>query len=88
MVYASGHTMTWKNTNVNLWEGTQYYSPYVNGLKTGSVNKNYYCLLSSAEINGRAFIFGFFAEPNADARFLDTLTAIEWVKKYALDDLC
>ena len=85
VVYASGHKMTWQNTNLNLWKGTQYYSPYVNGLKTGSVNSEYYCLLSSAEIEGKVFLFGFFAEPNPDARFLDTLTAIAWVKKYAMD---
>lgn len=84
VVYASGHKMTWKNTNINLWEGTRYYSPYVNGLKTGAVNSSYYCLLSSAEINGRAFIFGFFGEPNADARFEDTLVAINWVRNYVL----
>ena len=85
VVYASGHKMTWKNTNINLWQGTQYYSPYVNGLKTGTVNSEYYCLLSSAEIEGKVFLFGFFGEPNSDARFLDTLTAIAWVKKYAMD---
>jgi D-alanyl-D-alanine carboxypeptidase (penicillin-binding protein 5/6) len=83
VVYASGHQMTWKNTNINLWKGTKYYSPYVNGLKTGSVSSEYYCLLSSAEIEGRPFLFGFFGEKNSDDRFIDTLTAIEWVKKYA-----
>ena len=84
VTYASGHLMTWTNTNSCLHQGSAYYSPYVNGLKTGTVNKEYYCLLSSAQIGERSFIFGFFGEKQAYDRFKDTLTAIEWIRKSGL----
>ncbi len=85
VVYHSGHTNTWRNTNWCLDpERPEYYLPEVNGLKTGAVNKNYYCIISSAEIDGQSFIFGFFGEKTMENRFVDTKTAVEWIKTYIL----
>lgn len=85
VVYHSGHTNTWKNTNWCLDpERPDFYQPEVNGLKTGAVNKEYYCIISSAEIDGQSFIFGFFGEKTMEDRFIDTKTAVAWLKEYVI----
>ena len=86
VVYASGHMMTWYNTNlcINPDPNNPYYIPEVNGLKTGTKDNSYYCLISSAEIGGRAFIFGFFGETLSQNRFIDTKTAVDWIRTYVI----
>ena len=54
----------------------------MNGLKTGSVSKDYYCFLGSVEIEGQSFLFGFFGEKKMTDRFLDSKTAVQWLKTY------
>ena len=54
----------------------------MNGLKTGSVSKDYYCFLGSVEIEGQSFLFGFFGEEKMTDRFLDSKTAVQWLKTY------
>lgn len=71
VVYASGHLMTWNNTNQLLKETSKHYSPYVNGLKTGSLS-GYYCVYVSAEINGTTYLIGVFGAPESAARYTDT----------------
>ena len=72
VTYYSGHIMEWKNTNWCIDPYTpEYYIPEMNGLKTGSVSKDYYCFLGSVEIEGQSFIFGFFGEKKMTDRFLD-----------------
>ncbi len=85
VVYHSGHTITWNNSNQCIHpENEEYYLPEVNGLKTGSVSKNNSCIISSAEIDGQSFIFGFFGEKQLVDRFEDTKRAVEWLKTYIL----
>ena len=83
VTYYSGHIMEWKNTNWCIDPYTpEYYIPEMNGLKTGSVSKDYYCFLGSVEIEGQSFIFGFFGEKKMTDRFLDSKTAVQWLKTY------
>ena len=83
VTYYSGHIMEWKNTNWCIDPYTsEYYIPEMNGLKTGSVSKDYYCFLGSVEIEGQSFIFGFFGEEKMTDRFLDSKTAVQWLKTY------
>ncbi len=79
VVYASGHTNTWRNTNKLLHPDSEYYSPYVTGLKTGSLNENY-CILVSATIKDKTYIVGIFKAPDEDDRYEDAtkiLAALE-----------
>lgn len=71
VVYASGHTMTWNNTNQLLKNTSPYYSPYVTGLKTGSLTDNY-CIYVSAEIDETTYLIGVFGAPESAARYTDT----------------
>lgn len=82
---SSGHKLTWKNTNQCINPASQYYSPYINGLKTGTLNSSYSCLIASAKIDGREFVFGFFGETKSANRFKDALTAVSWIRKNILD---
>lgn len=68
--YASGHTITWNNTNSLINPNSEYYSPYVNGLKTGSLTENY-CLYVSAVINDNTYLIGIFGSPTKSGRYDD-----------------
>jgi D-alanyl-D-alanine carboxypeptidase (penicillin-binding protein 5/6) len=74
--YASGHTITWNNTNRLINPNDTYYSPYVTGLKTGSLTDNY-CLYISAEINGATYLIGIFESPTKTSRYDDAHTIID-----------
>ncbi len=83
--FKSGHKITWKNTNQCINPASQYYSPYINGLKTGTVSSTNSCLIASANIEGREFVFGFFGETKSANRFKDALTAVAWIRKNILE---
>ncbi len=74
--YASGHTITWNNTNRLINPEDNYYSPYVTGLKTGSLTDNY-CLYISAEINGSTYLIGIFKSPTKNLRYDDAHKIID-----------
>ncbi|MBE6636659.1 MAG: D-alanyl-D-alanine carboxypeptidase [Ruminococcaceae bacterium] len=76
VTYASGHTITWNNTNQLIQPTSPYYSPYVTGLKTGSLT-NHYCLLVSADIGERTFLIGLFGAPNNAARYQDATALLK-----------
>lgn len=77
VVYASGHKNHWKNTNHMLDKESKYYSPYVTGLKTGSLGRGNYSLICSVEIFERTYIVGVFSSKSTDTRFDDMLTLID-----------
>lgn len=79
VVFASGHHITWKNSNMGVRPDSKYYNPYINGLKTGMASSDYYCNIVSCNINGREFVFGFFGETNLADRYNDAHIAIKWV---------
>ena len=74
--YASGHFMTWNNTNRLINPEDTYYSPYVTGLKTGSLNDNY-CLYISADINDTTYLIGIFKSPTKTSRYDDAHIIID-----------
>ncbi len=65
----SGHIFTWNNSNQFLHEDSEYYSPYVTGLKTGTLRG--YTILISANINGNTYIIGVFASDTHQNRYND-----------------
>ena len=78
--YASGHTMTWKNSNPLINPESSYYSPYVTGLKTGSLT-DAYSVLVSAEIEERAYIIGLFDSPTWEGRYVDAKKILAELEK-------
>ncbi|MGM9681194.1 MAG: D-alanyl-D-alanine carboxypeptidase family protein [Eubacteriales bacterium] len=76
VTYASGHTNSWTNTNLMLDENSEYYSPYVTGLKTGSANSGYH-FICTAEKDGQQYLIGVFGESDKNARFAETLTILD-----------
>jgi D-alanyl-D-alanine carboxypeptidase (penicillin-binding protein 5/6) len=77
VVYASGHTNTWKNTNLLLQPDSLFYSPFVTGLKTGSGGQGNYSLISSVQYEEKSYIIGVFSSPDENTRFSDTLKIIK-----------
>ncbi len=80
VIYASGHSNTWINTNRMLHEDDEYYSPYVTGLKTGTLEGNS-CLICSFTIDGRDYIAGVFSETDKEHRYIDMKRIIDFCEK-------
>ncbi len=77
VVYASGHSITWKNTNALIDPYGPYYNPYVTGLKTGAAGSGNYSLVCTAEKDGQKYIVGIFGALNSDVRFSDAKRIVE-----------
>ena len=78
VVYASGHTNTWTNTNKLLDENSKYYCKGVVGLKTGSLEDNYSLIVLYDDGETR-FVIGLFGEKTDDDRYTDALNLIQCV---------
>lgn len=76
VVYASGHTNTWVNTNALLDTESAYYDARVIGGKTGSL-EGCYNVIFLAEQNGERYIIGIFGSNSKDARFADGIKAMD-----------
>lgn len=82
VTYASGHTNSWTNTNRMLHEGDEYYSPYVTGLKTGTLEGNS-CLICTFTIGEKNYIAGVFSEVTKELRYIDMKAIIGFCEKKA-----
>lgn len=78
VVYLSGHTNHWINTNLMLDPSSRWYNPYVTGLKTGSLS-NYYSLICTLEKDGQAYIAGVFSAPDNTTRYADMTAIADWL---------
>lgn len=76
VVYYSGHTNTWTNTNKLLDPNSQYYNEYVTGIKTGSLNNNY-SLLTLYDNGSNHVVIGVFGAKTDRARYNITNTIID-----------
>ncbi len=70
----SGHSFSWRNTNVLINTASPYHSACVTGMKTGTLDL--YSVMVSADINGNTYIIGVFDAPSHDARYMDSLKII------------
>lgn len=77
VVYASGETNTWTNTNKLLDPTSPYYRENVEGLKTGSTDEAGYCLMTVERRDDRLIIVGVFGCTAATGRFEDTVAILE-----------
>ena len=73
VVYASGHTNAWKNTNSLLNPWSSYYIPEAVGLKTGHTDEAGYCLLSAFRVDGEYIVIGMFGCQERKDRFSQTV---------------
>lgn len=70
VVYASGETNEWINTNECLDPSSKYYNSAVTGLKTGSLD-DYYNLIAVAQGGDDTYIIGVFGLDKKEQRFSD-----------------
>lgn len=73
VVYKSGQTNHWVNTNSLIHKESPFYEPTAVGLKTGHTGGAGYCLLSAFRRDEGYTIIGVFGTPSYDDRFRDTL---------------
>lgn len=78
VVFASGHNITWTNTNKLLDPGSQYYSPNAAGLKTGTADLAGYNLIAVFKKNGKQYIAVVVGCKNDKERYS---TALEYFSK-------
>ena len=69
VVFESGETITWKNTNLLLHDDSKYYLPQAIGMKTGSTAKAGKSLIAVVNVNGREYIAVVMGCENDDARY-------------------
>ncbi len=84
VTYASGHKMTWSNTNSLIDRTSPSYYKYATGLKTGTTEEAGYCLVATAEKDGRKLVACVFGSKSGTKRFSDAKTLLE--KAYDLID--
>lgn len=77
VVYASGHTMSWTNTNRLLNGESEYYCSEAIGMKTGHTSQAGYCLMSAFERNGRTVVIGIFGCTESASRFQSVLQLLD-----------
>lgn len=56
VVFASGETIVWTNTNALLQSESKYYLPQAIGLKTGTTSEAGKCLIAAVSIDGAEYI--------------------------------
>ncbi|MBQ8382985.1 MAG: serine hydrolase [Clostridia bacterium] len=76
VIYASGHTNTWVNTNLLIDPDSEFYDPRVICGKTGSLD-GYYNVVILAEVAGKRYVVGVFGSPDKDARFEDAIRIMD-----------
>lgn len=80
VVYASGHTIQWLNTNDLLDPESEFYYPGAVGMKTGRTSQAGYCLMSAFRQNGRTLVIGVFGYDNGNARYRDVVSLLNACK--------
>jgi len=68
VTYESGEQNLWLSTNYCLDLASEYYSPYITGLKTGSLD-DYYNIICTATDGNDSYIIGLFGLENKDSRY-------------------
>lgn len=72
VIYASGESNNWQNTNKLIQQDSPLYRSDAVGLKTGSTDEAGYCLLTAKRgADGRYYVVGIFGASTGDARFKD-----------------
>lgn len=77
VVYASGHTNHWINTNHLLDPESEFYNPAAIGMKTGHTNQAGYCLMSAFRKNGHTIVIGVFGYQKTEPRFRDVVSLLD-----------
>ena len=73
VVFESGESATWVNSNLLLDRSSKYYHPDAFGLKTGTTSKAGACLLAAFRGENGTVIVGVFGSPTNETRYEDTL---------------
>lgn len=80
VVYVSGQTNSWKNTNLLLDPAGGYYRSDAIGMKTGYTRQARYCLMSAFTAGDRTLVIGIFGCPDENERFKGSIQLVEAIK--------
>lgn len=77
VIYASGQSNHWENTNLFLDPEDGFYRPAAIGMKTGRTKQAGYCLMSAFRNGKSTLVIGMFGYDDEYQRFRDTLKILK-----------
>lgn len=77
VVFASGHSITWKNTNPLLDAQSPYYRAWASGVKTGTTEAAGHCLIACAERQGKTYLAVVMGCADDDGRAADVCALLD-----------
>ena len=80
VVFVSGQSITWENTNLFLNEEKGFFRGDAIGMKTGFTRQAEYCLMSAFKCGGRQLVIGVFGYEDEYQRFRDVNMLIKECK--------
>ena len=80
VIYASGHSIHWINTNSLLDPESEFHYPGAIGMKTGRTSQAGYCLMAAFKLNGHKIVIGVFGYDNGNARYRDVVSLLNACK--------
>ena len=80
VIYASGHSIHWINTNDLLNPESEFHYPGAIGMKTGRTSQAGYCLMSAFKVHGHKLVIGVFGYDNGNARYRDVVSLLKACK--------
>lgn len=78
-IFASGHNITWTNSNELLNPDSKYYYEYAHGLKTGTTYSAGKCLIAYAEKGGRKLLVLAYGCATDDDRYARVRDIFEFI---------
>lgn len=87
VVFASGHSITWKNTNPLLDAQSPYYRAWASGVKTGTTEAAGHCLIACAERQGKTYLAVVMGCADDDGRAADACALLDRVANGAAESI-
>jgi D-alanyl-D-alanine carboxypeptidase (penicillin-binding protein 5/6) len=77
VTFVSGETVDWENSNKLIWDTSDCYYLYANGLKTGMTDESGYCVVATARRFDHDLICVVLGAPASDIRWNETISLLD-----------
>jgi D-alanyl-D-alanine carboxypeptidase (penicillin-binding protein 5/6) len=76
VTFLSGESVSWENSNKLIWDTSDCYYLYANGLKTGMTDESGYCVVATARRFDHDLICVVLGAPASDIRWNETISLL------------
>jgi D-alanyl-D-alanine carboxypeptidase (penicillin-binding protein 5/6) len=77
VTFVSGEVVSWENSNKLIWDTSDCYYLYANGLKTGMTDESGYCVVATARRFEHDLICVVLGAPASDIRWNETISLLD-----------